>query len=155
MGGGIRVYLAMNGAMLVLFLHILAATVWIGGQVTLAVLVPLLRGVEGMPTAAARRFQYLAWSAYAVLILTGIANVRNAGIGWSDLESTPAGRTLSLKLVLVIVSGVGAAVHAYSVGPRATRSGSRRFHTISGIFAGISLLAAIGAALYGVDIAEH
>lgn len=148
-------YLAMNGAMLVLFLHILAATVWIGGQITLAMLVPLLRGVEGLATAAARRFQYLAWTAYAVLLVTGVLNARNVGIGWSDLQHTPAGRTLGLKIGLVVLSGIGAAVHAYSVGPRATRSGNRRFHMISGIFAGISLLAALGAALYGVDIAEH
>lgn len=148
-------YLALNGPILVLFLHILAATVWIGGQITLAVLVPLLRGVEGLATAAARRFQYLAWSAYAVLLITGIFNANNAGINWSDLNSTAAGRTLSLKLVFVIISGIGAAVHAYSVGPRATRTGSRRVRMISGIFAGVSLLAALLAALYGVDIAEH
>jgi putative copper export protein len=40
-----------------LFLHVLAATVWVGGQLTLAALVPLLRrlGPE-VPRAAASRF---------------------------------------------------------------------------------------------------
>jgi len=38
-----------------LFLHVLAATVWVGGQITLAALVPVLRrrGAE-IPRAAAR-----------------------------------------------------------------------------------------------------
>jgi putative copper export protein len=148
-------YLGLNGPILVLFLHILAATVWIGGQITLAMLVPLLRGVEGLATAAARRFQYLAWSAFVVLLVTGIVNAHNVGIRWSDLNATAAGRTLSLKLIFVLISGLGAAVHAYSVGPRATRARSSRMRMISGTFAGISLLAALVAALYGVDIAKH
>ena len=59
-----------------LFLHVLAATVWVGGQLTLAALVPALRrlGAE-IPRAAARRFNQVAWPAFAVLILTGIWNV--------------------------------------------------------------------------------
>ncbi len=34
-----------------LFLHVLAATVWVGGQITLAALVPALRGAGGQATA--------------------------------------------------------------------------------------------------------
>src|SRR5262249_43278962 len=51
-----------------LFLHVLAATVWVGGQLTLAALVPVLR-VQGpaAPKAAARRFNLVAWPAYGVL----------------------------------------------------------------------------------------
>src|SRR5215469_16285362 len=59
-----------------LFLHVLAATVWVGGQITLAALVPVLRrrGAE-IPRAAARRFNQVAWPAFGVLIITGIWNV--------------------------------------------------------------------------------
>ena len=59
-----------------LFLHVLAATVWVGGQITLAVLVPVLRrlGAE-IPRAAARRFNQVAWPAFAVLVITGIWNI--------------------------------------------------------------------------------
>ena len=40
-----------------LFLHVLAATVWVGGQITLAALVPALRGTaEGVTAVAAERF---------------------------------------------------------------------------------------------------
>lgn len=148
-------YLGVNGAMLVLWIHILAATIWIGGQITLAALVPLLRNVEGMATEAAQRFQWLAWSAFGLLLLTGVLNAYNAGIGWSDLHTTAQGRTLSLKLGFVVLSGIGAAVHAYYLGPRAGREPSRRTRAVSGAFAGVGLLAAIAAALYGVIIAEH
>ena len=50
-----------------LFVHVLAATVWVGGQLTLAALVPVLRrlGAE-IPRAAARRFNQVAWLAFAV-----------------------------------------------------------------------------------------
>src|SRR5512142_3130787 len=59
-----------------LFLHVLAATVWVGGQLTLAALVPVLRRLgAGIPGAAARRFNQVAWPAFAILILTGIWNV--------------------------------------------------------------------------------
>ncbi len=55
-----------------LFLHVLAATVWVGGQITLAALVPALRvaGKE-VPAAAARVFNRVAGPAYGVLLVTG------------------------------------------------------------------------------------
>lgn len=58
-----------------LFLHVLAATIWVGGQLTLAV-VPVLRrfGAE-VPRAAARRFSQVAWIAFAVLVATGAWNI--------------------------------------------------------------------------------
>jgi putative copper export protein len=59
-----------------LFLHVLAATAWVGGQLTLAALVPALcaLGTE-VPRAAARRFNRVAWPAFAVLVATGAWNI--------------------------------------------------------------------------------
>ena len=59
-----------------LFLHVLAATIWVGGQLILAVLVPVLRrfGSEAV-RAVARRFNQVAWVAFG-LILTGIGMSR-------------------------------------------------------------------------------
>jgi putative copper export protein len=92
-----------------LFLHVLAATVWVGGQITLAALVPVLRrlGAE-LPRAAARRFNQVAWPAFAVLVITGAWNVvavRSQIHGSYEV-------TLVVKLVVVAVSGVSAALHA-------------------------------------------
>ena len=48
-----------------LFLHVLAATIWVGGQLTLAALVPALRGFGREVTReAARRFNLVAWPAF-------------------------------------------------------------------------------------------
>lgn len=148
-------FLPLSWSIVVLWLHILSATIWIGGQITLVTLVPVLRQFEGMATAVGLRFQRIAWIAFTVLVLIGIGNMHNAGIGWTDLSKTAIGRTLSLKLGFVLISGLGAAVHAYYLGPRAGGESRRTTRVISGVAAGLGLVAAVIAALYGVDIAEH
>ena len=122
-----------------LFLHVLAATIWVGGQLTLAALVPTLRrrGTE-LPKAAARQFNNVAWPAFAVLIATG---------GWNMLAErdkvTGAYRTtLILKIVVVAVSGVAAALHARS----RTRAGLA-------VFGALTAVSALAALLLGVLLA--
>ena len=91
-----------------LFLHVLAATIWVGGQLTLAALVPVLRrqGPDA-PRVVARRFALVAWPAYGVLILTGIWNIAAAG------PMSPAYRTtLIVKLAVVALSGISAYLHS-------------------------------------------
>jgi putative copper export protein len=91
------------------FLHVTAATVWVGGQLTLAGLVPGLRSISAdAPRAVARRFNRLAWPAYGVLVVTGIWNVIDLEVDWSS----DYGRTLSAKLVVVAASGLTALLHA-------------------------------------------
>ena len=93
-----------------LALHILAATVWVGGQLTLAGLVPVLRSLgPDATTAVARRFNVIAWSAFVVAVFTGIWNIFH--VGMADLP-TEYHITLGVKLIVVVVSGGGAAVHA-------------------------------------------
>jgi putative copper export protein len=146
--------LSPHGSDFVLWIHVLAACVWIGGQITIGMLVPVLRGQPEVLATAARRYQWVAWAAFVVLVITGIANVHNAGISWPHLNSTPAGRTLSVKLLFVLLSGLAAAVHAFVVAPRAGRRSTPALRAWSGILGAVSLLAAILAALYGVIIAE-
>lgn len=70
-----------------LFLHILAATVWVGGQITLAGLVPGLRAIdEGAPRAVARRFNRIAWPAFGLAVLTGIWNIMAIDVGNTSTE---------------------------------------------------------------------
>ena len=92
-----------------LFLHVLAATIWVGGQITLAALVPVLRrlGTE-IPRAAARRFNQVAWPTFGVLVLTGIWNIAAVRSQITGSYET----TLIVKLIVVAVSGVTAALHA-------------------------------------------
>lgn len=92
-----------------LFLHVLAATIWVGGQFTLAGLVPTARGLgDDAPKKVARAFNRLAWPAYAVLLLTGVWNLLEVDVG--D-RPTSYHATLGVKLLAVAASGIGAGVH--------------------------------------------
>jgi putative copper export protein len=94
-----------------LFLHVLAATVWVGGQLTLAALVPVLRGAGlDVPRRAAQAFNRIAWPAFAVLVLTGIWNISAEQDDMHGEYQT----TLMVKLGVVAVSGIAAVAHARS-----------------------------------------
>jgi putative copper export protein len=91
-----------------LFLHVLAATIWVGGQITLGALVPVLGGAGAdVPRLAARAFGRIAWGAFAVLVITGIWNIAAAG----DTNSDGYQVTLGLKLGVVVLSGLSAYAH--------------------------------------------
>ncbi len=118
-------------------LHVLAVSVWVGGQIVMAGLVPLLRGLGAeVPRQAARRFALVAWPAFVLAVITGIWNLLEVSLG--DLE-TSYHMALGLKLVAVVVSGVAAAWHS--------RASSAR---VRGISAAISLLTALAALFTGV-----
>jgi putative copper export protein len=90
------------------FLHVLAATIWVGGQFTLAAVVPVLRGVAPDATRpVARRFNTVAWAAFGVLAITGIWNILAAG----DIAGSYR-TTLIVKVLVVAVSGATALAHA-------------------------------------------
>ena len=119
-----------------LFLHVLAATVWVGGQLTLAGLVPGLRSLSpDAPRAVARRFNQIAWPAFAVLVVTGLWNIAAVHPQWSSAYGT----TLMVKIVVVIASGVTAAVHA-----------NARSKTGLAVWGAASGLTALGALFLGV-----
>ena len=87
-----------------LFLHVVAACVWVGGQVTLAGLVPTLRAAAPEATKpVARAFARLAWPAFAVLIVTGAWNLTVVDIGNT---SSAYQLTVFVKVVLAIGAGV-------------------------------------------------
>ena len=104
--------LPIEAADLRLFLHVLAATIWVGGQLTLAGLVPVLRPFGPEATrAAARRFNVVAWSAFVVLVVTGVWNLAAIHVGDASDEYLV---TLFVKLLVVGLSAAGAALHVAS-----------------------------------------
>ncbi len=122
-----------------LFLHVLAAAVWVGGQITLAGLVPTLRGLgDDAPRAVARRFNRLAWPAFAVLVLTGVWSVVAVDVADTSVEYQI---TLFLKLVVVAASGISAAAHvgAASKGALAFWGALSGLSAIAAVFLGILL----------------
>ena len=135
--------LPVHASTIRLFLHVLAAIVWVGGQIALAVLVPVARRVGGAETtrALARRFQLVAWPAFALLVGTGVWNLFAVHVG--DQSSSYL-TTLFVKLLLVGVSGAGALAHTLL---------ARRRPALGGALAGVALLAALAATFLGVLLA--
>jgi len=125
--------LAVSWDTIRLFLHVLAATIWVGGQLVLAALVPVLRRFGDAVTAAARRFNQVAWVAFGVLVVTGIWNI--AAVSPQLSHSASYRTTLIVKLVVVAISGVAAALHI--------RARTARGRAILGALTGISAIAAL------------
>jgi putative copper resistance protein D len=118
-------------SLFVIWLHIIAVAVWVGGMVFIAtVLVPVIRSPDFARHGAVlvrvtgRRFRTIAWFALLVLIVTGFVNLANRGIGPIDLFSRDTwtssfGRLLAFKLVLVGIVLAVSLIHDFVVGPRA------------------------------------
>lgn len=117
----------------VIWLHLIAAAVWVGGMVFFAVvIVPVIRHPDYRAQAGdlvhrtGVRFRWLGWIALGTLIATGTYLVIHRGVGVTELTSpafyaTSFGRTLGAKLLVVTAIVVATLVHDLSMGPRATR----------------------------------
>ena len=95
-----------------LIVHLLAATVWVGGQFTVAGLLPTIRtlGDEATKTVA-RALGRLLWPAYGVLLVTGLWNIsavdaKHASTAWNAV--------LGIKITVVLVAGVAVYIHQRS-----------------------------------------
>ena len=118
---------------LTVFLHVLAALVWLGGMLALALLAPVLRDVgddavrQRLFHRLGERFRAVGWACIAVLVTTGVLQLRmrgwwgmtvwGAGAFWAG----PLGRALAWKLGTVAVILSVQAVHDFWLGPRAGR----------------------------------
>ena len=117
-------------------LHVLAATIWVGGQITVAALVPALRAISAeAPRIAARRFNPVAWGAFAVLVLTGGWNVA------AEHDEMHGARLVVLwvKIAVVAASGLSAGLHI-------------RAGTVAGraVWGALTALTAVAALVLGV-----
>ena len=131
--------LAVSWDTIRLFLHVLAATVWVGGQLTLAGLVPGLRALgPDAPKTVARQFNRIAWPAFAVLFVTGLWNLSETHVG---NQSSAWIATLFAKLVVVALSGISAALHI--------RAATKQALAVWGALSGLSALLAL---FYGVQL---
>lgn len=117
------------------WLHILAAAVWIGGMIFLSViLLPVIRRPEFRTAApllvhfSGVRFRWVGWLCVLLLVLTGAANLAYRGVTWGDLGSVgfwkgSFGATLGIKSILVTLVLFLSALHDFFVGPKASALG--------------------------------
>ena len=123
-----------------LFLHVIGATVWVGGQLIFLALIPVLRRLDpDLRRPIARRVTWALWAGFALLIVTGIWNLMAVNPG---SQSHAWQTTLAVKLGVVVLSGAAAAIHMVVTG--------RRSRAIWGALTGISALCAL---LLGVLLA--
>ena len=105
------------------WLHVVAATSWVGSMIFFAaVVVPVLRRDDLRPVAPrllrilGARFRVLAWTSLAVLGVTGISNLIFRGFGLEVLcqptfWATSFGRALGWKLGFVGITVAVTATH--------------------------------------------
>ena len=134
-GGGLAP--ALDGIRL--SLHVLAATVWVGGQLTLAGLVPAARSLgEGAARTLARAFGRIQWPAYALLVVTGLWNVSAVHAGQPHAWQI----VLGVKIAVVALAGLGALLHTRATTPRGLAA-----------WGGVTALSSIAALVMGVFLA--
>ena len=114
-----------------LTLHVLAAAVWVGGQITMLGLVGPARGLASdAPATLARAFNRLAWPAFFLLLATGLWNAQAVGKG-----TTTWNAVFGVKMTFVLLSGLGAYLHA--------RATSKAQLAIWGSISGVASIAAL------------
>jgi putative copper export protein len=94
------------------FLHVLAAGVWVGGQIVVAGVAPALRkssGSEGTKTLA-NGFARVAWPAFGLALITGVWGL----IVRDSTSSTAYSVTFGIKFLFYIAAGASAVAHARS-----------------------------------------
>lgn len=127
-----------------LVIHVLAASVWVGGQFLLAAAVsPLRRISDDAVKVAARTFSRLAWPAFAVLILTGVWNLMAMNLSGASVERQ---MTIFVKILVALLSGVGAAIHQIGTSRAALAIGGTlgAVGSIAALFLGILIRTGVG-----------
>lgn len=121
-----------------LTLHVLAATIWVGGQFTVAGLLPTLRSLGAdAPKKVARAFARLLWPAYGVLVVTGLWNV---AVDKPSTQSSAWNTVLAVKVAVVALAGVAAFLHQRST----SKAGLAAF----GAVAALSSVAALALGVF-------
>ena len=121
-----------------LTLHVLAATVWVGGMFTVAGLLPTLRSLgEDAPRQVARAFARIQWPAYAVLVITGFWNL---AVVKPSTQSHAWNAVLGVKILFVALAGIGVFAHQ--------RSSTKRGLAIWGAVAAVSSVVALALGVF-------
>lgn len=118
---------------LVMLAHILAAFVWVGGLLFLAlVVVPVARRLPpaqrgALFAALGRRFRLVGWLALGVLLVTGLVAATYHRVTWARLASGAFfadrfGQVLTVKAGVVLLMLVVSAWHDFILGPASTRA---------------------------------
>lgn len=95
-----------------IFVHVLAASIWVGGQLVLAGLVPTVRRhAPDALTGVAQAFARVAWPAFGIAVLTGMWNLVEV-----DIADTSSAYQVTVMVKILVVAVSGGAAFAHQVG---------------------------------------
>ncbi|MEU0164137.1 copper resistance protein CopC [Streptomyces iakyrus] len=103
---GLQVPLAIPVAVL----HLLAMAVWLGGLVALVAVMFRAPADALIPPGAVARFSRLAFASVVVLVVTGVYQSWRQVGSWENVSSTEYGKLLSVKVAVVVLLLVAAAL---------------------------------------------
>ncbi len=140
--------------MMVRFVHILGAIIWVGGQLTVTVVVlpavyRLLSVTDraDLLRAVGKRFATITFTVFVPLqIGTGVLLAAHHGIGWAALLRPGDGRVLLVKVVLFAAVMGAATLHGLAQARR--RPATARAASIA------ALVGSLGVVLLGAWLAE-
>ncbi len=153
-------------------LHVLAAMLWLGGMMFLAVVgAPVLRQVDSAVLRAelfrklGMQFRAVGWAAIVVLLVTGVTNLWLRGWLHSDSILTRSfwqasfGRMLLFKLIAVLTMLIIQASHDFHHGPRAAQTvpgspAALRFRRRAALFARVNALVGVALIYFAVRLAR-
>jgi copper transport protein len=119
----IRVYAVLGD-----FLHLVAAALWVGGMIYLAVIyLPMLKSKPWQQQTASLlttlpRYSPLAITGVVLMGLSGSLNAATRLLSWDQLFSTTYGRTLLVKISLVGTMLITSAIHVLLLRPRLAKN---------------------------------
>jgi putative copper resistance protein D len=136
-------------------LHLAAAAVWIGGVVSLVLLLAAIAKIPASPKTtlaydAARRFSTLGMFSVAILVLSGIVNAWILVGSFEGLFGTEYGRLLMLKLLIFAFMLAFAAVNRFSLTPRLARSSGNPVAALRQLRRNSTIEIALGLAIFAV-----
>lgn len=114
-----------------LLIHILSASLWIGGMLFLVLILrPFLKTINDPKERAniyqivGKGFRFWGWIAILLLLATGFLNLYFMGIPFNVLTNPEFhkgqfGRTLDIKLMLVFIIIASSFLHDFIIGPKA------------------------------------
>ena len=148
------------------FLHVLAAAIWIGGMIFLPLV--LLPAIKKHPDKAilihtvGLKFRAVGWIVLLILLLSGLFNMhfRQVEFSWDGLSDSAFGKMIFYKILIFFITVLISSLHDFYIGTTATRlwmqeANSKRVQNFRlwARWAGrINLLLAITAAGIGIAL---